>query len=62
MMLGLHLGFLLGPELGRGDFVDLMPEQVELLRVSLLVHNQRGLLPPNAGAAADEFGEGGDLR
>ena len=62
VMLGLDLGFLVGAELGGGDLVDLVAEQVELLRVSLLVHDECGFLLLQRGAAADEFDEGGDLR
>ncbi len=57
-MVLLDLRFLVRLEAGGGDLVGLKAEQVELLGVGLLVHDQRGLLRFQGGAAADEFGEG----
>ena len=54
----LDLRFFLRLEAGGGNFVGLKAEQVELLRVGLFIHDQRGLLGFEGGAAADELGEG----
>ena len=53
----LDLRFFLRLKAGGGNFVGLKAEQVELLRIGLLIHDQGGLLGFEGGAAADEFGE-----
>ena len=53
-MVLLDLRFLFRLQAGGGNLVGLIAEQVELLRVSLLVHDQRSLLGFQGGAAAHE--------
>jgi hypothetical protein len=43
---------------GFGDFADLKAQQVELLRVGPLVHDQRGLFRLQVSPAADHAGKG----
>ena len=54
----LHLRFLLRLEPRRGDFLHLKAQQINLLRVGLLIHDQGGLLGFERGAAADEVAKG----
>ena len=42
-VLALEFRFLVGAQSGGGDLARLVAEQVQLLRVGFLVHNQRGL-------------------
>src|SRR5437763_10135117 len=48
---------LVRAQAGGGDFAGLMAEQIELLRVSFLIHDQAGFFGLERGAAADETGE-----
>ena len=49
--------FFIGAESGGGDFTELVAEQIELLGVRVLVHNQRRFFGFERGAAADESGK-----
>ena len=42
---------------GAGNFVHLKTQQVQLLRVGFLIHDQRGFLIFERGAASDQFAE-----
>ena len=57
-MVLLDLRLFSGLEAARRQSRGLEAQQVELLRVGLLVHDQRGLFGFQRGAAADQLGEG----
>ena len=49
-----ELGFFVRLQVGGADFVHLETEQIQLLGISLFVHDQRGLLRFERGAPPDE--------
>ena len=53
-----RLFFLFGLESGRGDFVRLKAQHLDLLSISTFVHHQRGLLLFNRRPPTHHFGEG----
>ena len=57
LMFRLHLLVLAGLKFRAFDFADLEAEEVELLRVSFFIHDERGLLRYHARALADERGK-----
>ena len=56
-MVAFEVRLLVGAECGGGDLADLVAEQIELLRVRVLVHNQRSFFGFERGAATDESGK-----